>query len=88
MPKIFEEAGFTGRFYMADLHEPIHIHVTKDGREAKFWVSPLACANSGGFSGRDLRRAEALVQKYLTDIVNVWHQAEEASRNAGRTGKL
>lgn len=36
MPKVFEEAGFTGRFYMADLHEPIHIHVTKDGKEAKF----------------------------------------------------
>jgi hypothetical protein len=37
MPKVFEEAGFTGRFYMADLHEPVHIHVTKDGKEAKFW---------------------------------------------------
>jgi hypothetical protein len=86
MPKVFEESGFAGRFYMADLHEPIHIHVTKDGKEAKFWVSPIACANSGGLSRRDLRRAEDLVQKYLADILNLWHEAEEARRNAGRRG--
>lgn len=84
MPKVFDEAGFTGRFYMADLHEPIHIHITKDGHEAKFWVTPIACANSGGLSRRDLRRAEALVQKYLADIINLWHAAEEARNNAGR----
>ncbi len=86
MPKVFEEAGFIGRFYMADLYEPIHIHVTKDGKEAKFWVLPITCANPGGLSNRDLRQAEALVQKYLNDIVNLWHKAEEARRNAGRTG--
>lgn len=84
MPKVFDEAGFTGRFYMADLHEPIHIHITKDGHEAKFWVTPIACANSGGLSRRNLRRAEALVQKYLADIINLWHAAEEARNNAGR----
>ncbi len=86
MPKVFDESGFTGRFYMADLDEPIHIHVTKDGREAKFWVSPLSCANSGGFAGRDLRRAEDLVRKYLNDILNLWYEAREARKNAGRTG--
>lgn len=40
MPKVFEEAGFTGRFYMADLHEPVHVHVTKDGKEANFGFHP------------------------------------------------
>jgi hypothetical protein len=33
MPRIFSEAGFTGRFYMADLTEPIHIHVYEDGED-------------------------------------------------------
>ncbi len=55
MPKVFEESGFIGRFYMADLDEPIHIHITKDGKEVKFWVLPVACINNGGFSRRDLR---------------------------------
>ncbi len=86
MPKVFEESGFIGRFYMADLDEPIHIHVTKDGKEVKFWVSPISCVNSGGLSHQDLRRAEDLVHKYLDDILGLWHEAEEARRNAGRTG--
>lgn len=85
MPKVFEESGFIGRFYMADLDEPTHIHVTKDGKETKFWISPITCVNSGGFSRRDLRQAEELVQKYHSDILNLWHAAEEARRNAGRT---
>lgn len=85
MPKVFDEAGFTGRFYMADLNEPVHIHVIKGSKEAKFWIVPVTCANNGGFSQRDLRRAEDLVHKYLNDILNLWHEAEEARRNAGRT---
>ncbi|HRW08461.1 MAG TPA: DUF4160 domain-containing protein, partial [Caldilineaceae bacterium] len=74
-----------GRFYMADLNEPIHIHVYKDGKEAKFWVSPISCANSGGFSHQELRHAERLIEKYLTDLITLWRQAEEKQNNAGRT---
>ena len=75
MPKIFEEAGFTGRF----------VHVVKDGNEAKYWVSPIALASNSGFSQRDLRRVEELVRKYQSDIATLWRTAEEARRNAGRT---
>ena len=84
MPKVFEEAGFIGRFYMADLDEPMHVHITKDHKEAKFWLAPVSCARNGGFSSRDLPRAEDLVNKYLEDIVIVWQKAEEARKNAGR----
>lgn len=74
-----------GRFYMADLDEPIHIHVVKDGKEAKFWLSPVSCASSGGLSRRDLRRAEEIINKYRKEIIAFWYQAEEARNNAGRT---
>ena len=85
MPKVFDEAGFAGRFYMADLNEPIHIHVFKDNKEAKFWVLPIALASNSGFSQRELRRIEELIHKYQNDITILWHAAEEARRNAGRT---
>ena len=86
MQRIFDEAGFAGRFYMADLDEPVHVHVFKDGKEAKFWTSPINCAKNNGLSRKELRKAEDLVQKYLQDILTLWHQAEEARKNAGRTG--
>lgn len=85
MPKVFDEAGFAGRFYMADLNEPVHIHVVKDNKEAKFWVTPIALATNSGFSQRELRRVEELIRKYQADIRTFWQAAEEARRNAGRT---
>ena len=40
MPTIFREKGYRFSFYSYDLGEPMHVHVTKAGAEAK--VNPLA----------------------------------------------
>ena len=37
MPKIFEYFGFIFLFYSNE-HEPIHVHVMKDGHEAQYCV--------------------------------------------------
>ena len=37
MPKIFEYFGFIFLFYSNE-HEPIHVHVMKDGHEAIFEI--------------------------------------------------
>jgi hypothetical protein len=86
MPKLFEDSGFTFRFYAADLDEPIHVHIEKDDHAAKFWVHPIACAVDGGFSRRDLRRIRQIIAARHTEIVSKWHQMEERRRNAGRSG--
>ena len=39
MPTIFIIFGYIFKFYSDD-HEPIHVHVVKDGKEAKYNVSP------------------------------------------------
>jgi hypothetical protein len=38
MPKVFEKDGYLFFFYMNE-HLPIHIHVMKNGKKAKFEVS-------------------------------------------------
>ncbi len=40
MPTIFIVFGFCFKFYSND-HEPVHVHVTKDGHEAKFNLEPM-----------------------------------------------
>jgi len=44
MPVVFRERGFRFFFYSDEgsPREPVHIHVEKDGVEAKFWLSPAA----------------------------------------------
>ena len=40
MPVVFRYRGYRGWFYEADLTEPPHVHVGKDGKEAKYWLTP------------------------------------------------
>ncbi len=42
MPVVFREGGFRYFFYSneGDPREPVHVHVMRDGDEAKFWLYP------------------------------------------------
>jgi len=85
MPKLFDDNGFTFRFYAADLDEPIHVHVEKDQYVAKFWVNPIMCAVDGGFSKRDLRRIAQIIAARQPEIITKWHEMEARRRHAGRS---
>ena len=50
MPVVLRVNGYKFFFYEADVaNEPSHVHVTKDGNEAKFWLDPLRVAREGRF---------------------------------------
>lgn len=41
MPVILRVNGYKFFFYQADMvNEPPHVHIMKDGNEAKFWLDP------------------------------------------------
>lgn len=81
MPKIFEYFGFIFLFYSNE-HEPIHVHVTKDGREAIFeiilengelvQIQRRANCKMPPLSEKDSATAEAFVRKYYKNIVDKW----------------
>ena len=48
-------------FYAGDRNEPAHIHVERDVRVAKFWLSPIRLQGSGGFNRAEIRRIHELV---------------------------
>ena len=52
MPVVLRVRGYKFWFYEADLGEPPHVHVGKDGKEAKFWLNPVKVARAGR-PGRD-----------------------------------
>lgn len=81
MPKIFEYFGFVFFFYSNE-HEPIHVHVMKEGHEAIFEI----VLENGGLveirrrasnkmpplNEKDSATAEAFVKKYYKNIVEKW----------------
>jgi hypothetical protein len=46
--------GYRFFFYSADGGEPPHVHVVKDGHEAKIWLNDLAVAVNFGYSAHEL----------------------------------
>ncbi len=74
MPTIFREHGYRFSFYSYDLGEPMHVHVTKEGCEAKIWMSPLSVAWSQRFRDHELREILALVESHRTMIETAWNE--------------
>jgi hypothetical protein len=61
-------------FYSADCAEPIHVHVERETKVAKFWLDPVRLARSGGFSRWELRRVDGLLRKHEAKLIEAWHE--------------
>jgi hypothetical protein len=48
--------GFRFFFYSLEGHEPPHIHVEHGDNVAKYWLRPVALAESYGFRAHELNR--------------------------------
>lgn len=80
MPVVLRVAGYKFFFYQADLvNEPPHVHVTKEGNEAKFWLDPIKVVREGKFRKSDLRDIERIIEGNQQFLLKVWH--EEKSKN-------
>lgn len=73
MPTVLIEAGFRFHFFSADGHEPPHVHVDKDGREAKVWLAEVRFAKRGGFNEADMRRIISLVNENKQMLMEAWN---------------
>lgn len=75
MPTIFHYDGYRFFFYSneGDRREPMHVHVMKGGREAKFWLRPeVRVARNRGVDERTLRRLAAVVEERRVLIERAW----------------
>lgn len=73
MPTIFIFLGFRFFFYSND-HAPIHVHVTKAEKAAKFGIAPVRMIENHGFSPSDLRMLESIIQENEEVICEHWNR--------------
>lgn len=77
MPTVFRQDGFRFLFYAneGDPREPMHIHVLKDGIDAKFWLWPeVNLAYNDGFSARTLRELNETIERRRKEIARAWNE--------------
>lgn len=80
MPVVLRVNGYKFFFYQADVaNEPPHVHVIKDGNEAKFWLDPIKITREGRFRKSDLRDIERIIKDNLEFLLNAWK--EEKSKH-------
>lgn len=71
--------GFIFKFYSDD-HEPVHVHIIKDGKEAKYNVEPVVMqVFNHGFKKHELSMIESVIEENTEVIKNRW---EEYFKNA------
>jgi len=77
MPMVFRERGFRFFFYSNEgsPRELVHIHVEKDGLEAKFWLEPeVRVAYNDGYDARTLRQLLEIVATNQGRIKRAWNE--------------
>ena len=74
MPTVEKVGPYRFFFYSNEGTEPIHVHVQREGRLAKFWLEPVALAGTSGFTGQELRKIEKLVVAKRDKFVEAWHE--------------
>lgn len=77
MPVVFRYNGFRFHFYSdeGDPREPVHVHVARDGADAKFWLYPeVTVAYNRGYDARTQNMLSKIITERKQDIEDAWHE--------------
>jgi Domain of unknown function (DUF4160) len=74
MPIVLRIKGYRFEFYASDEDEPPHVHVKKDGKHAKFWLTPVAMLDySERYRMHELNEVRKRVEKNREKFLEAWH---------------
>ncbi|MCI0553666.1 MAG: DUF4160 domain-containing protein [Anaerolineae bacterium] len=82
MPVVLRVNGYKFFFYEADVaNEPPHVHISKEGNEAKFWLNPIRPAREGRFRKSDLRDIEHIIEDNRNFLLEAWNKEKSKHVN-------
>lgn len=70
-------------FFSSDRGEPVHVHVKRDRKLAKFWLAPIRVAHTYGFSKAEPKRVARLVQQNEGLLVKAWNDDFKTDGDGG-----
>jgi hypothetical protein len=74
MPTVLRIKGYRVGFFSADGDEPAHVHVSKAGNAAKFWLEPVQLATNAGFGRHDLHEIYDVLAEHQQLLMEKWHE--------------
>jgi hypothetical protein len=74
MPTVLRVGPYRFFFYAGGRDEPLHVHVEREEKVAKFWLDPIRLQESGGFSRPELNRIQKLLSAYQDSLRKAWDE--------------
>lgn len=72
MPTVLITGPYRFYFWSYDCRERQHVHVKRDNQEAKFWLDAVELAYNRGFSTREIKRIERIIQENTDHLRTEW----------------
>ncbi|MBI2947435.1 MAG: DUF4160 domain-containing protein [Verrucomicrobia bacterium] len=72
MPTVLRIRRYRIGFFSVDWIEPVHVHVSKRGCAAKFWLAPVRLASNYGFRSVDLKEIALILETHENEILQAW----------------
>jgi hypothetical protein len=73
MPTLLIWKGYKFRFYALDMDEPPHVHIVKDGKSLKVWLTDLVVAQNAGYNEQEVARLMAIVAQRRSEWIGAWN---------------
>ena len=78
MPTVLRVGPYRFFFYSGDGGESPHVHVERDAAEAKIWLDPVQVERSRGFSSKDVRTIQFLIEEHHETLLGSWNDYFDA----------
>jgi hypothetical protein len=72
-PTVLRSGPYRFFFFASDRNEPPHVHVGRERKTAKCWLSPVRVAYNYGFAENDLNRIQGIVRQHEAELLKAWH---------------
>ena len=74
MPTLFIIHGYRFFFFSNEGNEPIHIHIEKGEKTAKFWLDPICLARNYKFTSGELAKIRDIIEDRKNAIEEKWNE--------------
>jgi hypothetical protein len=74
MPTVLNLNGYRFFFFTREGNEPIHVHIAKAQKYAKFWLYPTTLAKNYGFISRELTEIKNVINENHELIKEKWDE--------------
>jgi len=74
VPTVLRIRPYRFFFVSLDRGEPLHVHVRRENKVAKFWLEPVALERAGGFTRVELNAIARIVRQHREGFIRSWYE--------------